>query len=227
MEKTYFGYTASQIISKTDHTLLGRTATLEQLDKVCCEALEYGAASVCIPPCFVKTARAYDGKLTVCTVIGFPNGYSTSRMKSFEARCAVEDGADEIDMVINTNYVRMGRYADALAEINEVKRACDWKTLKVIIETCLLTQSEKINAARTVSESDADYIKTSTGFSTGGATREDVALLKAYCKGKKLKAAGGIKTIRDAADFLSLGAHRLGSSSLLGMILKEENDEKL
>lgn len=213
--------TARNLLSITDHTLLSRTATEKQIFALCDEALEYKTASVCIPPCFVRAARSYGKDLCVCTVIGFPNGYSATSVKAFEASAAVADGADEIDMVINTNLLRDGKDSAVLAEINEVKLACEGRLLKVITEMCLLTPEEKARVCRIVSASDADFIKTSTGFSTSGATREDIAMMKSLCVGKKVKAAGGIKSVKDAADFVALGADRLGTSSLVRLLREE------
>lgn len=208
------------ILSRVDHTLLNVNATIGEIKAICDDAIEYGCASVCIPPSFVKDAKEYtDGKIAVCTVIGFPNGYNTTAVKCFEAEAAVKDGADEIDMVINIGWVKDGKYDDILKEINAVKRACNGKLLKVIIETCLLTEEEKIKMCETVSASDADFIKTSTGFSTGGATKEDIVLFTGHCiKSLKIKAAGGISSLQDAEDFIKLGAERLGTSRIVKII---------
>lgn len=207
----------SKILSVVDHTLLSPAATWEEIKKICDDGLKYGTASVCIPPSFVKAAAGYlGGKLPVCTVIGFPNGYCTTAVKCFETEDAVKNGADEIDMVINIGWLKEKKYDDILAEINAVKRSCGGKLLKVIIETCLLTDEEKIKMCEIVSASDADFIKTSTGFSTGGATFEDIALFAAHTsKDKKIKAAGGISGIEDAEKFISLGADRLGTSRIV------------
>ena len=207
------------ILSKCDHTLLSQTATLDEIKETCTDAIKYGTASVCIPACYVKEAKEFVGdKTAVCTVIGFPNGYSTTAAKCFEARDAVENGADEIDMVINIGWLKDKKYDDILSEINEVKKACSGKLLKVIIETCLLTDDEKIKMCQIVSKSDADYIKTSTGFSVSGATKHDIELFMANVTGNtKIKAAGGISTVRDAEDFLNLGADRLGMSRLVAL----------
>ena len=180
------------ILSKCDHTLLSQTATLDEIKETCTDAIKYGTASVCIPACYVKEAKEFAGdKTAVCTVIGFPNGYSTTAAKCFEARDAVENGADEIDMVINIGWLKDKKYDDISSEINEVKKACNGKLLKVIIETCLLTDDEKIKMCQIVSKSDADYIKTSTGFSTSGATKHDIELFKANVTvNTKIKAAG-------------------------------------
>ena len=205
------------ILSKCDHTLLSPTATWKEISAVCEDGIKYKTASVCIPPSFVKQAKdTFGAALNVCTVIGFPNGYATTASKCFEAADAVKNGADEIDMVINVGMVKEEKYDDVLAEINAVKDACAGKLLKVIVETCLLTEAEKIRMCGIVSQSRADYIKTSTGFSTGGATREDIALFAAHVSGGTLiKAAGGIKTIEDAEAFLALGASRLGTSRIV------------
>lgn len=205
------------ILSKVDHTLLSQTATWEQIKELCDDALTFHVASVCIPPSFVRQAAEYlGGRLKVCTVIGFPNGYHTTAVKVFETRDAVENGAEEIDMVINLGWVKEGRYDRIKEEIQAVKDACGGKLLKVIIETCLLTEEEKIAMCQAVSGTGADYIKTSTGFSTGGATPADVALLRKYTAAdKKVKAAGGISTFADAEEFVKLGADRLGTSRLV------------
>ena len=215
-------YTAKQILSHCDHTYLKQTAVWDDIRSLCDEGIEYGTASVCIPACFVKRAAEYAaGKLAICTVIGFPNGYSTTETKVFEAAEAVMNGADEIDMVINIGMLREGRVEDAVFEINAVKTACKGRILKVIVETCLLTDEEKRLACRIVSASDADFIKTSTGFSAYGATPEDVELLVHECVGKRVKAAGGIRSVEDAETYLSLGAERLGTSALVKLLAKE------
>lgn len=205
------------ILRKVDHTLLSQTATWEQIKEICDDAVKFQTASVCIPPSFVRQAAEYLGSnLKVCTVIGFPNGYNTTAVKVFETQDAVKNGAQEIDMVINLGWVKEGRYDRIKAEIEAVKDACGGKLLKVIIETCLLTEEEKIAMCRTVSETGADFIKTSTGFSTGGAIPEDVALLRKYTAAeKKVKAAGGISSFKDAEQFVELGADRLGTSRLV------------
>lgn len=212
-----------KIISTIDHTLLKQAATWEQIRDLCIEGMESGTASVCIPPSFVKQAAEFvDGKLPICTVIGFPNGYQTMAIKAMEAAQAVKNGADEIDMVINIGWVKEGRYDDVLKEIDAVKDACNGKLLKVIIETCLLTEEEKIALCDVVSRSKAEFIKTSTGFAGGGATLEDIQLFKKYVTGDtKIKAAGGIKSVADAEAFLAAGADRLGTSSLLAMLKQE------
>lgn len=212
------------ILSKVDHTLLKQTATWDDIKQVCEDAVKYKCASACIPPYFVKIAKSYfKDKLNVCTVIGFPNGYSTTKTKCYETSQAVIDGADEIDMVLNINMLKDGLYDDILDEINQVKIACQGRILKVIIETCLLTEEEKIKMCEIISNSDADYIKTSTGFSTSGATREDIQLFKEHIKNdKRIKAAGGIKSLNDAEDFINLGASRLGTSSIVKIIKDEQ-----
>lgn len=208
-----------EILRFIDHTLLKQTATWEEIQEICREGLEYGTASVCIPPAFVAQASEYlQGKLPICTVIGFPNGYHTTETKAFEAAEAVRNGADEIDMVIRIGWAKEGRYAEILKEIDRVKDACGGKLLKVIIETCLLTEEEKIALCDVISRSKAEYIKTSTGFAGGGATLEDIRLFRAHlAEGKKIKAAGGIRSAEDAAAFLEAGADRLGSSSLAAL----------
>lgn len=215
----------NEILSKVDHTLLSVSATSEEIRGICDDGIEYGCASVCIPPSFVKYVRDYVGdKIAVCTVIGFPNGYNSSEIKCIEAEKAVKDGADEIDMVINIGMVKEGRFDDVLSEINAVKKACAGRLLKVIIETCLLTEEEKIRMCETVSRSDADFIKTSTGFSTGGATKEDIALMAKHCAPTlKIKAAGGISSLDDAREFIKLGASRLGTSRIVKIVKNQQN----
>ena len=206
-----------EILSKCDHTLLSQTATWEEIRAICDDGMKYGCASVCIPASYVAQAAEYvEGKLPICTVIGFPNGYATTASKCFMAADAVKNGAEEVDMVINIGWVKDRKYDDVLSEIRAIKAACNGKLLKVIIETCLLTDEEKIEMCRVVSESGAEYIKTSTGFGGGGATREDVALFKAHVAPHvKIKAAGGISTVQDAEDFVALGADRLGTSRIV------------
>ncbi len=210
------------IISHIDHTLLKQDAKWEQIMALCKEAMEQKTASVCIPPAFVSQAAAFvQGEVPICTVIGFPNGYQTTATKVFEAVDAIKNGADEIDMVIHLGWLKEGLYEKIHMEINAIKYVCGNKILKVIIETCLLTEEEKIRMSEIVSLSKADYIKTSTGFSKGGATLEDIQLFAKHVFGEtKIKAAGGIKSIQDAEDFLQAGADRLGSSSLLNMLCK-------
>lgn len=213
-----------EILSTVDHTLLSPAATWDEIKTICDDGIKYGTASVCIPASFVKRASDYvKGEIQICTVIGFPTGYSTTAVKCFETAQAIRDGADEIDMVINIGWLKDERYDDILNEINQIKAACAGKLLKVIIEACLLTDEEKIKMCEIVSASFADYIKTSTGFSTGGATREDIALFAKHCAPHiKIKAAGGISTLDDAQDFLNLGAHRLGTSRIVKQV-KEQN----
>ena len=207
----------SKILSTVDHTLLSQGATWEEIRGVCDDGIKYAAASVCIPASYVRQAREYVGdKLAVCTVIGFPNGYSTTAVKCFETEDAVQNGADEIDMVINLGWVKEQNWDALLAEIRAVKAACRGKLLKVIVEACLLTEEEKIRMCEIVSQSGADFIKTSTGFAGGGATREDVALFARHVTPSvRIKAAGGISSLQDAEDFLNLGASRLGASRIV------------
>lgn len=213
-----------EILAKVDHTLLAQNATWSEIQAVCDDGIRYGCASVCIPASYVKQAAAYAaGKIAICTVIGFPNGYSTTAVKCFEAADAVKNGADEIDMVINIGWVKDGLYDQVLEEIRAVKAHCGGKLLKVIIETCLLTEEEKIEMCRVVSESGAEFIKTSTGFGGGGATREDIALFKAHVSPHvKIKAAGGIAGLDDARDFVALGADRLGTSRIVKTVKMTE-----
>ena len=209
-----------KILSYCDHTLLLQSATWEEIRAICDDGIRYGTASVCIPPCFVRQAKEYVGdRLKICTVIGFPNGYNTTAVKCFETEDAVASGADEIDMVINIGDLKAGKDEEILAEIRAVKAACHGRLLKVIIETCLLNEDEKIRMCHIVTSSGAEYIKTSTGFSTAGATREDVALMRKHVgKDVKVKAAGGIASIADAEDFLALGAERLGTSRVVKIV---------
>lgn len=217
------------ILARVDHTLLSQTATWDQIRAICDDGVKYGCASVCIPASYVKQAAEYvAGKIAVCTVIGFPNGYDTTASKCFQATDAVNNGASEIDMVINIGWVKDGLYDRVLDEIRAVKAHCQGKLLKVIIETCLLTDEEKIKLCEVVSNSHADYIKTSTGFAGGGATREDVALMAAHMtNGKKIKAAGGIASLQDAEDFLKLGADRLGTSRIVKAVKELEAKDEL
>ena len=205
------------ILSRCDHTLLAQGATWAEIRALCDDGVRYGCASVCIPASYVKQAAEYlGGRLPVCTVIGFPNGYDSTAAKCFEAEDAVRNGASEIDMVINIGWAKDGRWEDLLSEIRAVKAACGDHILKVIIECCLLTEAEKIKLCEIVTESGADFIKTSTGFGGGGATREDVALMAAHVGPKvRIKAAGGIANLEDAADFIALGASRLGTSRVV------------
>ena len=216
----------SQILSKCDHTLLAQTATWEQIKAICDDGMKYKTASVCIPASFVKQAKDYVGrKLAICTVIGFPNGYATTASKVFMAADAVENGADEVDMVINIGWAKEGKWQQITAEIAAVKAACKGKILKVIIETCLLTDGEKIALCDCVTEAKADYIKTSTGFSSAGATFADVALFAKHIGPEvKIKAAGGISSLEDAEEFIRLGADRLGTSRIVKIAKGLEND---
>ncbi len=214
----------TELLSHVDHTLLTQTATWEEIRAICDDGVKYGCASVCIPASYVKQAAEYlRGRCRVCTVIGFPNGYSTTAAKVFEAEDAVKNGADEIDMVINIGWAKDQRWTDLLNEIKALRAATAGKVLKVIIETCLLTDEEKVKLCQLVTEAEADYIKTSTGFSTAGATREDVKLFAAHVgPNVKIKAAGGISTLQDAEDFLGLGADRLGTSRIVKLIRAAE-----
>ena len=209
--------TVKDILRRVDHTLLSQGATWEEIRAICDDGVKYGCASVCIPASYVRQAADYlDGKIAVCTVIGFPNGYDTTASKCFMASDAVENGADEVDMVINIGWAKEGKWEEITAEIAAIKKACKGKLLKVIIETCLLTDEEKIALCKCVSDSGADYIKTSTGFSKAGATFADVALFKAHVAPHvKIKAAGGITGLKDAEDFVALGADRLGTSRIV------------
>lgn len=215
--------TQEEILSKVDHTLLAQTATWDEIKAICDDAVTYGTASVCIPPRFVKQAKAYVGdKMRICTVIGFPNGYSTPEVKIFETRQALKDGADEIDMVISVGTVKEGKYDRVLKEIRDIKAVCGGHILKVIIENCFLTDEEKMNLCHVVTDSGADYIKTSTGFGGGGATFEDVKLFAENIgPGVKIKAAGGITSMEDAEKFIELGASRLGTSRIVKLVKGE------
>ncbi|MCR5577464.1 MAG: deoxyribose-phosphate aldolase [Oscillospiraceae bacterium] len=214
----------SEILEKCDHTLLRVDCTSEEIRALCDQAIRYNCASVCIPPCHVAGAKRYVGdRLKICTVIGFPNGYSTSAVKAFEAADAVKNGADEIDMVINISMVKDGCWVDVANDIRAVREAIPGKLLKVIIECCLLTEEEKLHLCKIVSDSGAEYIKTSTGFSKGGATREDVNLMRQNCSpAVKVKAAGGISSLQDAEDFINLGAERLGTSRIVKLAMEQE-----
>lgn len=218
----------NKILAAVDHTLLTQTATWEEIKQILDDGIKYGVASACIPASYVKKSKEYVGdKLPICTVIGFPNGYSTTAVKVFETEDAVKTGADEIDMVINISEVKNKNFEGILEEIKAIHAACNGKILKVIIETCLLTEDEKIKMCEVVTESGAEYIKTSTGFSKGGATFEDIALMKKYVgKDVKIKAAGGISSLEDAAKFMELGADRLGTSRIV-KIIKGENSENM
>ena len=212
------------ILSKCDHTLLSVNATWQEIKSICDDGMKYKTASVCIPPSFVKRAKEYTGdKLQICTVIGFPNGYNTTATKVFETIDAIKNGADEIDMVINIGELKAGNNDYVLNEIKALKEACGDKILKVIIETCLLSEEEKVTMCRLVSEAGADFIKTSTGFSKAGATREDIKLFSAnIAEGVRMKAAGGISSIKDAEDFINLGAERLGTSRIVKIVKSNE-----
>ncbi|MBP1756963.1 MAG: deoxyribose-phosphate aldolase [Firmicutes bacterium] len=213
-----------KIVTAVDHTLLLQTSTWDQIKKLCDEGIEYNTASVCIPPSFVERAKEYtDGKLPICTVIGFPNGYATTEVKVFETIDALAKGADEIDMVINIGDLKDKRYDVLLDEIKRIKAVCGNKILKVIIETCLLTEEEKIKMCEIITQSGADFIKTSTGFSTAGATEADLRLFAANVgKDVKIKAAGGIKNLETAELFMEIGASRLGTSSIINLIRDTE-----
>lgn len=210
----------SEILSKVDHTLLSQTSTWEEIKSVCDDGMKYKTASVCIPPCYVKLAKEYvKDSLKICTVIGFPNGYSTLETKLFETQNALNSGADEIDMVINLGYVKQKKFDVIEDEIREIKSVCKDKILKVIIETCLLADEEKIKMCEVISKSGADYIKTSTGFSKSGATIHDVKLFKNNISDSvKIKAAGGISSLEDAENFLKAGASRLGTSRIVKLV---------
>ena len=213
-----------EILQHVDHTLLQQTATWEEIKQLCDDAIQYQTASVCIPPAYVKQASEYVlGKMAVCTVIGFPNGYMTTKTKEFETKDAIANGADEIDMVINVGWLKDKKYDLVEEEIRILKAACKDKILKVIIETCLLTDEEKRKMCEIVTKAGADYIKTSTGFAGGGATFEDIKLFAANVgEGVKIKAGGGISSMEDAEQFLSLGADRLGTSRIIKIVKKEE-----
>ena len=215
-----------EILSKCDHTLLAQTATWEEIKAICDDGMKYQTASVCIPASFVKQAADYvEGKLAICTVIGFPNGYATTASKCFMASDAVDNGADEVDMVINIGWAKEGKWEDLTEEIAAIKASCNGKLLKVIIETCLLTDEEKVQLCKCVSDSGADYIKTSTGFSKAGATFADVELFaKHVAPHVKIKAAGGISSLEDAEKFIALGASRLGTSRIVKIAKGQEND---
>ena len=213
-----------EILSYADHTLLKQESTWEQIKAICDDGIKYRTASVCIPPSFVKDAAEYSkDRVKICTVIGFPNGYNTTACKVFETEDAVKNGAEEIDMVINIGWLKDKKYSDILTEIKEIKKACKGKILKVIIETCLLTEEEKIKMCHLVTEAGADFIKTSTGFSSAGATFSDIELFSENIgEGVKMKAAGGIASLEDAERFISLGAERLGTSRIVSIAKNEE-----
>ena len=213
-----------EILSHCDHTLLAQTATWDEIKTVLDDGIKYGVASCCIPPSFVKRAKEYVGdKMKICTVIGFPNGYNTADVKLFETEQAIKEGADEIDMVVNIGDVKEGKFKKVTDEIKLLKNACGKKILKVIIETCLLTDAEKTAMCRAVTDAGADYIKTSTGFSKAGATFDDVEL---FGKHVRIKAAGGISSLEDAEKFLALGADRLGTSRIVKLAKEKENQKR-
>lgn len=215
-----------EILSKCDHTLLAQTATWEDIKAICDDGIKYQTASVCIPPCFVKQASEYSkDRVAICTVIGFPNGYNTTAVKEFETKDAIANGADEIDMVINIGELKAGNYDYVENEIRTLKKACGDKILKVIIETCLLTDDEKIKMCELVTKAGADFIKTSTGFSKAGATFADIELFAKHVgKNVRMKAAGGISSIEDAEKFVELGASRLGTSRIVKIVKKQESE---
>lgn len=215
----------SDVLKIVDHTLLAQTATWAQIREILDDAMKYHTASACIPAAYVKQAAEYvQGRLPICTVIGFPNGYSTTETKVFEAKNAIENGASEIDMVINIGFLKDGRYEEVEKEIRKIHEACDGKILKVIIETCLLTEDEKIKMCELATKAGAEFIKTSTGFSTAGATFADVKLMKEHVgEGVKVKAAGGISSFDDAEEFMRLGADRLGTSRLVKIMKQTDN----
>ncbi len=217
----------NEILSKVDHTVLSQTATWDEIKNVCDDGIKYNTASVCIPASYVKTAKNYvENKLKICTVIGFPNGYNTTEVKCFETKDAIQNGADEIDMVINIGWLKDKKYDEILNEIKKIKSICNGKILKVIIETCLLNDEEKIKMCEIISNSGADYIKTSTGFSSAGATKKDIELFSKYISNNvRIKAAGGISSLKDAEEFIKLGASRLGTSRIIKLI-KNDNDSK-
>ena len=217
------------ILKTCDHTLLRVDATSAEMMELCDQAIRYGCASVCIPPCHVAGAKRYvAGRMKICTVIGFPNGYSTTAVKAYEAADAIRNGADELDMVINLSMVKDGCWDDVKNDILAVRKACKEKVLKVIIECCLLTEQEKIRLCEIVSECGADYIKTSTGFSKGGATPDDVRLMREQCpESVKVKAAGGISSLEDAEEFLALGAERLGTSRIVKIAMTQDMSDNV
>ncbi len=215
-----------EILSKCDHTLLAQTATWDEIKAICDDGIKYQTASVCIPPCYVKQASEYaNGRVKICTVIGFPNGYNTTAVKEFETKDAIANGADEIDMVINIGELKAGNYDYVENEIRTLKNACGEKILKVIIETCLLTDEEKVKMCELVTKAGADFIKTSTGFSKAGATFADIELFAKHVgKNVRMKAAGGISSIEDAEKFVELGASRLGTSRIVKIVKKQESE---
>ena len=215
-----------EILSKCDHTLLAQTATWDEIKAICDDGIKYQTASVCIPPCYVKRASEYaNGRVKICTVIGFPNGYNTTAVKEFETKDAIANGADEIDMVINIGQLKAGNYDYVENEIRTLKNACGEKILKVIIETCLLTDEEKVKMCELVTKAGADFIKTSTGFSKAGATFADIELFAKHVgKNVRMKAAGGISSIEDAEKFVELGASSLGTSRIVKIVKKQESE---
>ena len=215
-----------EILSKCDHTLLAQTATWDEIKAICDDGIKYQTASVCIPPCYVKRASEYaNGRVKICTVIGFPNGYNTTAVKEFETKDAIANGADEIDMVINIGQLKAGNYDYVENEIRTLKNACGEKILKVIIETCLLTDEEKVKMCELVTKAGADFIKTSTGFSKAGATFADIELFAKHVgKNVRMKAAGGISSIEDAEKFVELGASRLGTSRIVKIVKMQESE---
>ncbi len=217
----------NEIFKKVDHTLLERTATWSEIKQIVDDAITFGVASVCIPPSYVKQVSEYSqGRIPVCTVIGFPNGYNTTKVKGYETKEAIENGADEIDMVINLGWLKEKNYSEIEKEITQIKAICKDKILKVIIETCLLSDEEKIKMCEIVTKAGADYIKTSTGFSHKGATFDDVALFATHIGSSvKIKAAGGISSFKDAEDFIRLGASRLGTSRIIKLAKEEQVDK--
>ena len=217
-----------EILSKCDHTLLAQTATWDEIKAICDDGIKYQTASVCIPPCYVKRASEYaNGRVKICTVIGFPNGYNTTAVKEFETKDAIANGADEIDMVINIGQLKAGNYDYVENEIRTLKNACGEKILKVIIETCLLTDEEKVKMCELVTKAGADFIKTSTGFSKAGATFADIELFAKHVgKNVRMKAAGGISSIEDAEKFVELGASRLGTSRIVKIVKKQESESE-
>lgn len=223
------GMSLEKILSCVDHTLLQQTSTWEEIKEILDDGIKYNCASACIPPSFVKRSKEYVGdKLQICTVIGFPNGYNTTAVKVFETKDAINSGADEIDMVINIGDLKDKKYDDILKEIKLIKEACGDKILKVIIETCLLTDDEKIKMCEIINEANADYIKTSTGFSKSGATREDIKLFSQHiAPNVKMKAAGGIGSLEDAIDFIELGCSRLGTSRIVKIVKSNEQNKSI
>ena len=211
-----------EILKRVDHTLLNQVCTFEEIKKLCDEGIEYNVASVCIPPSYVKRAKEYvKENLKICTVIGFPNGYSTKETKIFECKDAIKNGADEIDMVVNLGDIKSGEFKAVEEEIKEIKEICGDHILKVIVETCFLTEEEKIKLCEVVTNAKADYIKTSTGFGTNGATKEDIILFSKHIgPNVKIKASGGVKNLKIAEEFINLGADRLGTSSIINAIKK-------